>query len=404
MRDGCKCRDLSTLERSKTPQKNLRYGVDPSPFLPHSGYAREHCSDPKKPLSHPHLIKEIALQAGVSLATVDRVLNQRPGVRQHTRRRVVQAIQELDRQRAQVGLAGRKFLLDVVMEAPDRFTQVVRHALDREMPRMHPAVFRARYHLGEFRPVQELVALLNSIARRGSHGVLLKAPDVPEVREAVEKLHDRGIAVITLVTDLPTSPRLAYVGMNNRAAGETAAYLLGQWLGAANTEVLISLSSNRFRGEEEREIGFRLAMQQRYPNIQMHDISEGQGMHDATVDLVQQQLRLWPHIEAVYSVGGANPAILQAFARMKRTCRVFIGHDLDADNLRLLREGRLSAVLHHDLQHDLRSACLQVMQAHGTGTQGQPPAWSSVQVVTPYNLPQGFEQADGVGHMRERLP
>jgi LacI family transcriptional regulator len=36
---------------------------------------------------------------------------------------------------------------------------------------------------------------------------------------------------VTLVTDLPDSTRLAYVGMDNRAAGQRAADLPGQWLG-----------------------------------------------------------------------------------------------------------------------------------------------------------------------------
>jgi LacI family transcriptional regulator len=60
---------------------------------------------------------------------------------------------------------------------------------------------------------------------------VLKAPDVPEVTAAVQRLGRAGIPVVTLVTDLPGSGRLAYVGMDNRAAGATAAYLLGQWLG-----------------------------------------------------------------------------------------------------------------------------------------------------------------------------
>ena len=341
-------------------------------------------------MTRTHLIKEIALQAGVSLATVDRVLNQRPGVRSHTQRRVAQAMQELEHQSAQVGLAGRKFLMDVVMEAPERFLRVVRQALDAEMPRLHPAVFRARYHLGEFRPVADLVTTLHSIARRGSHGVLLKAPDVPEIAQAIELLHSKGIPVITLVTDIAQTHRRAYVGMDNRAAGETAAFLLGQWLSRPGTEVLVSLSSNRFRGEEEREMGFRMAMRQRYPHLGMREISEGQGLHQATVQLVQEQLRQWPRIAAVYSIGGANAAILQAFADLGRPCQAFIGHDLDDDNLPLLRSGRLSAVLHHDLQHDMRTACLQILQAHGQGPQAPLPTSSTIQIVTPYNLPNGF--------------
>lgn len=66
-------------------------------------------------------LKEIALQAGVSLATVDRVLHQREHVRTATRVRVEQALVELERQRQQVGRQGRRLLIDVVMETPERF-------------------------------------------------------------------------------------------------------------------------------------------------------------------------------------------------------------------------------------------------------------------------------------------
>lgn len=178
-------------------------------------------------LSHPFLVKKIALQAGVSEATVDRVLNRRGGVRRHTEQRVAQAIRELERQSEQVALSGRKFIIDIVMEAPDRFTEAVRAALEAEIPALHPAVFRTRHHLREVWRPEELVGLLDRIARRGSNGVLLKAPDIPEITAAVDRLVAAGIPVVTLVTDLANSARTAYVGMDNRAAGETAAYLVG---------------------------------------------------------------------------------------------------------------------------------------------------------------------------------
>lgn len=341
-----------------------------------------------RPMAHPHLLKAVALQAGVSLATVDRVLHARPGVRAHTVRRVQQAMAELERQSAQIGLQGRKFMLDVVVQAPTRFAQVVRDALEHEMPLLHPAILRARYHLRESMTVAELVATLDKIAARGSHGVLLKAPNEAAVVAAVARLQAKGIAVVTLVTDLPDSARLAYVGMDNRAAGQTAAYLIGQWLGPQSTAgVLVSLSSNRFRGEGDREAAFAEALQRHYPLLQRVDASEGLGLLDATASVVRRRLMDHREVCAVYSIGGANAAILQAFARVGRNCKVFIGHDLDADNLPLLQSGQLSAVLHHDLQHDMRMACLQVMRAHGFGANGTLHKLSAVQVVTPMNIP-----------------
>ena len=63
------------------------------------------------------------------------------------------------------------------------------------------------------------MATLDGIARRGSQGVVLTAPDHPLVVAAVERLAEAGIPVVTLITDLPTSRRVAYAGQDNRVAG-----------------------------------------------------------------------------------------------------------------------------------------------------------------------------------------
>ncbi len=340
-------------------------------------------------MTHPFLVKEIALQAGLSEATVDRVLNRRGGVRRHTAERVRQAIRELNGQQEQAGLTGRRFVIDVVMQAPDRFSEAIRGSLEDEMPALRPAVFRARYHFNEVARIADLAALIDRIGARGTHGLFLKAPDEPDIAAAVDRFVARGIPVITLVTDVANCGRAAYVGMDNRAAGETAAYLIGEWLGGARAKILASLSSSRFRGEEEREIGFRRALRARYPNLGMVEVSEGLGIDPATGALVRKALAANPEIAGAYSIGGGNRAIVEAFEAMGRSCRAFIGHDLDADNLRLLREGRISAVLHHDLRADMRSACRFVMQAHRVLPRSAPPPPSQVQIITRFNLPAG---------------
>ena len=338
-------------------------------------------------MTHEFPIKEIAMQAGLSLATVDRVLNRRGGVRAITARRVAQAIRELGRQSEQTVLAGRKFMIDIVMEAPPRFTDIVRRALEAELPQLRPAVFRSRFYLREEIPVRDLVSLLARIGRLGSNGVLLKAPDVPEIRGAIADLRNRRIPVVTLVTDILNSQRTAYVGIDNRAAGETAAYLMGQWLRGEPTHVLVTLSSNRFRGEEEREIGFRRALREHYPELSIVEVSEGFGRDRTTGLLVQEALENEPRITAVYSIGGGNGAIAAAFRVAKRPVCVFIGHDLDADNRRLLRQGAIHAVLHHDLRQDMRLACQNVMRAQGALPKDQAMPLSQLQVITPFNLP-----------------
>jgi LacI family transcriptional regulator len=190
----------------------------------------------------------------------------------------------------------------------------VRAVLEAELPLLRPAVIRARFHFRETGPPGGLIETLESISRRGTQGIVLKAPDTGEVNEAIARLAGRSIPVVTLVTDLPRSPRTAYVGIDNRAAGATAAYLITQWLGGRAGAVLVTLSRSFFRGEEEREMGFRSALRSMRPDRRVIDVTDTDGL-DATIrGLVVKALETEAAIPAVYPIGGGNTAILAAFA------------------------------------------------------------------------------------------
>jgi LacI family transcriptional regulator len=338
-------------------------------------------------MAHRFLIKEIALQAGLGVATVDRVLNGRANVREHTRNRVEQAIKELEKQELNLANTGRKLMVDVVVEAPTRFSDEIKSALEAELVLMHPAVVRPRFLLQETMTTSEVVDALRSIARRGSHGVFLKARDVPEIAEAIGELQRHGIPVVTVFTDIPLSGRVAYAGLDNRVAGATAAYLLGLLLGPQPANVLITMSDEHFRGEEEREISFRRALRKHHPQLRLVDASGGHGLDLPTEERVRNALNGDTNIAAVYSMGGGNAAILRALEAQQQAPVCFIGHDLDKDNVQLLRAGRIQAILHHDLRQDMRSACHHVMHFHKLLPAASVASSSSVVVVTPENIP-----------------
>lgn len=335
----------------------------------------------------PYRIREIAQQAGLSEATVDRALNQRAGVRTSTVAEVQQAIADLDRQREQVRLAGQTFLIDLVMQAPQRFSSSVRSALEAELPNLRPALIRARFHLREEGDADEVVAILDRLNRRGSQGVLLKAPDEPRVVDAVNALAEAGVPTVTLATDIPLSRRVAYVGIDNRAAGATAAYLLTRMSAASIGSILISISSTSFRGEEEREMGFRSAIRELAPGRRLVEVTETDGLDASTFSAVAAALSENPSIDAVYSIGGGNAAILEAFRLAGRAPKAFIAHDLDQDNIALLRRRQLTAVLHHDLKADMNQACRLILHILGA-LPGEPRSrGSQIQVITPFNEP-----------------
>ena len=332
-------------------------------------------------------IKQIATQAGVSKATVDRVLHQRGSFHQQTSRRIEQALGELEAQEKNGLAMGRTFYVDVILHTPERFRKAVKEAMTAQLGSMAPFRISPRFHLFEEIDPQAMHDLIRRCAEKGSQGVVLKAADEPPINLAVNRLVAAGIPVVTLATDLPQSNRIAYVGMDNRNAGQTAAYLLSRWLGAAAQEVAVVISSERFRGEEEREMGFRMWLRGRAPHLRVLDISEGLGVYGPTFARVTQALEQHPGVKAVYSVGGGNRAIVDAFAALGRPLEVFIGHDLDEENRQLLVEEKMAAIIDHNLQVDARQVFLHILQFHRV-CQAGPVMPSQVQIVTPFNLPQ----------------
>ncbi len=163
--------------------------------------------------------------------------------------------------------------------------------------------------------------------------------------------------------------------------------MIDQWLGDREGNVLVSMSSGFFRGEEEREMGFRSAMRVSAPHRRLIDIPNSDGLDQTSRKLVRAALESDPQIRAVYSIGGGNLATVDAFEELNRECSVFIAHDLDGDNRKLLGERRISAVLHHDLRADVRTACQVVMKEHGAMGAHFGFTTSPVQVVTPLNMP-----------------
>lgn len=338
-------------------------------------------------MTHRFPIKEIARQAALGTATVDRVLNGRAHVSAQARHRVEAAIKELEHQEQQLAARGRRMFVDVVAEAPRRFSDEIKRAANAVLDSVTVGVFRPRFLFQQTMNERELVSALDRIARRGSHGVCLKARDLPGVRDAVDRLEDAGIPVVTLVTDIPRSSRTAYVGLDNANAGRTAGYLMARTLARAGGTVFATRSQESFYGEAERLFHFRKTLEALVPDVTVIDIAGGAGLAATTASLFEEVLGRHGTPAAVYSMGGGNSAILGAFPAEAARDLPFIAHDLDTENRRLLGEGKLTFVLQHDLQTDMRNLFLAIASRHGLARRVPERLMSDLQIVTPYNTP-----------------
>ena len=182
-------------------------------------------------------LNDVAREAGVSTATVDRVLNERSGVRGRTREIVVDTARRLGYisetpTAADPAASAPPIRLHFVLPmGTNMFVRALSQQLEMQGAARRGLEVRIDAIEG-FNPDRLARALAELEGE--AHGVGIIALDHPTVREAVRRLSEVGVKVVTLASDILHVPRVAYVGIDNRAAGRLAGYVLGRFLALPN--------------------------------------------------------------------------------------------------------------------------------------------------------------------------
>ncbi len=333
---------------------------------------------------------DIAREAGVSTATVDRVINNRAGVKARTRSVVLDVARRLDYladvpERSEPAEPETVRLDFVLPTGTNSFIkmlhrQIEQQAASRREIDVHIATIEG------FNP-DSLARALRKLQGK-TQGVGVIALDHPTVREAVRSLAASGAKVVTIASDIPHVPRIAYIGIDNRASGRLAGYLLSRFLGAGSSgKVALFAGSLSYRGHEEREMGFRHILKEEFPALQVVEMREVMDDREKAYSEACALLDRNPDLSAIYNAGGGNSGIARALnERGRQHSVVFIGHEATDGSKALLLDGTLDAVIDQNPRVEAREA-LNVL-SHAIRGQEYDPHPPRLQVVFKENIPE----------------
>ena len=315
-------------------------------------------------------LEDVARAAGVSLATADRVVNRRDGVRDKTIARVEAAV-------ARLGYRADPAAARLARNQSFRFAFILPTGSNSFMESLTEQVRRTAdwlagqrgfidiLHVDVFDP-DALAGALEQLSPAYG-GVAAVALDHPRVRAAIDDLAGRNVAVVTLVSDAPSSRRMHYVGIDNPAAGRTAATLMGRFLSGRKGTVGVIAGSLALRDHAERQFGFNQIVSREYPGLTALPALEGRDDNARTRELTTELLNRHPDLLGIYSAGAGNRGIAAALEQAGRTRDiVWIAHELTPHTRRFLLHGTIDAIINQDPGHEARSAA-RILLAHGRG-------------------------------------
>lgn len=337
-------------------------------------------------------ITDLAKAAGVSVATVDRVLNGRHKVREETARRVYDAAKAIGyhavsllRQRVFEDLP--QYRLGFILQKPNQYfyqsmtKEIEAAALSTPGVRI---IQQIDYNMSA--TPTALTEKLKTVAAR-NQAVALVCPDYPAVTAAVEELREKGVPVFSLLSDFAAGVREGYVGLNNRTVGRTAAWMIAK---AARKpgKVATFIGSHRFHGHELREIGFRSYFRENAPEFEVLDtvvnLDTAEITHEATVNLLQRH----PDLIGFYVCGGGMEGAITALAEEKRAGKLLVVvNELTPESRSALAEDLVTMAISTPAAPIARELIGQMVAAIDRGVGGVPgQTFLPFDIFTPENI------------------
>jgi len=261
-------------------------------------------------------IRDIAEAAGVGAATVDRALNGRGNVSPRTTAAIADAARRIGYPLAgsALGAAAQERPAVTLGFVLHKSGQAFYGDFAREIERASAACPGAAVTADiRFSPSQAPEDFAAEIARASESGAAVAATAInhPTLTRLAERLRDEGRPVFALLNDFAGRAGAGYFGLDNMKAGRIAGWTMATALQRC-CRVAVFVGGSRWHGQALRETGFRSALREHAPQIEMADtvvnLETRQVTYEATLGLLQRH----GDLAGLYVAGGGMEGAITA--------------------------------------------------------------------------------------------
>jgi LacI family transcriptional regulator len=313
-------------------------------------------------------IPDLAEAAGVSVATVNRVLSGAANVRLATRQRVSDAAERigfygLGSIQARVAGARPKLRFGVLLLQRHRpFYQNVARALSEAATESTAADVELQFEFLEDLSPQNTANRALALAE-SCDAICLTAAVHPVVSDAMEHIQSRETPVFALISQLSATGQIPYIGLDNWKVGRTSAWAFAN-ICKVPGKIGILLGNPRYRNQEMNETGFRSYFRELAPDFMLLEPISTFESSAVAQEMTERLLADHPGLAGLYVSGGGISGALAALRSTGRAGHiVVVGYDLMDVTRAALLDGSMTLVISHPLAKLAREAINGMVRA-----------------------------------------
>ncbi|ANG63558.1 hypothetical protein A8C75_14465 [Marinobacterium aestuarii] len=299
-------------------------------------------------------ITAVARAAGLSVSTVDRVLNNRAPVKSQTAERVLQAARatgypiDSDSAPTETQATAAYRLGFLLQSAEQPFYKELQQELEQTV-RSRSRLTPGRLESPVFAFIDDTSAsvITRQIDRLASQcdALALACYEHPGIIQAIENAEARGVLIIALLSPLGTEPRRPYIGLDNRRVGRSVGWAVAQ-LGHNSGKVGIMIGHHRFVGHELRDMGFRSYCREQAPQLTVLEPMISLDDPEVAYRNTRQLLDDHSDLCALYIAGGGMEGVIRALRDSPPAQPLcVIVQELTAESRQALIDGVITLVL-----------------------------------------------------------
>lgn len=295
-------------------------------------------------------IKQIASLAKVSRGTVDKVLNNRPGVKEETRKKVLKIAKELNYQPNFIGkaLVNSKTPVKIGIVLTPEYNPFVKQTLmgiQKAIDEFSAFGIKAIVKMATTLEPAEQISILNDLKNEHVAGIAIFPINDSQIISLVNQLAKDGISIITFNSDIKEINSLCFVGQNHYKGGRTAAELMRKLLPEGG-DVSIIISSLSLSCHQDRLRGFQDKLKVGTPELNIIEIQENQDKKEEAFRATLEYCNKYPELKGIYITGGGVAGVGNALKLLQLNGQIkVICHDVLPDSIELLKSQTVDFVI-----------------------------------------------------------